>query len=198
MTDFVLTAPEIPLHLSVRSVDRLLDIDASPLAEPGIHPDVARAIRAEAAEHPRRSRFCIAVTVPAADLDRQSEVETAIQTHFREELAKYREELRTIAYKGRRTFAVALLAVGLLIAISEAVLLLGDGRLFSVLSESLIIVAWVSLWGPAETLLFARFPVLRQRDLANSLAIARVELKGNPQPSTASPPSCSTQPTLNH
>lgn len=171
---------EIALRLAVRSVDRLLDIDSSPLAGPGIHPEVARAIRAEAAEHPRRSRFRIEVAVPAADLGRQPEVETAIQTHFREELAECREELRSIAHKGRWTFALALLAVGLLIAVSEAVLLLGDSRLFTILSESLIIVAWVSLWGPAETLLFARFPVLRQRDLANALATARVMVKESP------------------
>jgi hypothetical protein len=172
--------PEIPLHLAVRSVDRLLDIDSSPLAGPGIHPEVARALRAEASEHHCRSRFRLEIAVPAADLGRQPEVETAIQTHFQEELAECREELRMLAYKGRWTFALALLAVGLLIAVSEAVLLLGDGRLFTILSESLIIVAWVSLWGPAETLLFARFPVLRQRDLANSLATARVVLKENP------------------
>lgn len=119
--------PEVTLHLAVRSVDRLLDIDSSPLAGPGIHPEVARAIRAEASEHKCRSPFHIEVTVPAADLDRQQEVETAIQTHFREELAECREELRMLAYKGRWTFALALLAVGLLIAVSEAVLLLGDG-----------------------------------------------------------------------
>ncbi len=149
------------------------------MAGPGIHPEVARAIRAEAAEHPRRSAFRIEITVPAADRGRQAEVETAIQAHFRSELAECREDLRTIAYKGRWTFVLALLAVALLIAISEAVLLLGDGRLFTILSESLIIVAWVSLWGPTETLLFARFPVLRQRDLANALAAASVKLTEN-------------------
>jgi len=169
---------EIRLNLAVRSVNRLLDLDSSPLCGPGIHPEVARAIRAEATEHPRRSVFRIEVTVPPEDLNRQKEVETAIQTHFREELAENEEELRTIGYKGRWTFLIAMAVVGLLIGISEAVLRLGEGRLVTVLSESLIIVAWVTLWGPAETLLFARFPVRRQRDLAKSLANARVELKG--------------------
>ena len=170
-------SPAIPLALAVRSVDRLLDLANTPLAGPVIHPEVARTIRAAATEHPRRSHFRIDVRVPAADLDRQNEVRTAIQTHFRGELAEAEDELRSIASKGRWTFLIALAVVALLIGISEAVRQLGEGRVVTVLSESLIIVAWVSLWGPAETLLFARFPVKRERDLARSLAAARVELK---------------------
>lgn len=170
-------SPEISLSLSVRSVEGLLDVEGSPLAGPRVHPDVARAIRAEAAEHPRRSRFRIEVGVPAGEHTRRAEVQTAIQTHFREELAENEDRLRTLGQKGVWSFLVAMLVVGLLIVISEAVLRLGQGRLVTVLSESLIIVAWVTLWGPAETLLFARFPIWRERDLARSLAVAKVELK---------------------
>jgi len=168
---------EIPLSLSVRSVEGLLDVEGSPLAGPRIHPDVARAIRAEAAEHPRRSRFRIEVRVPTGEHTRRADVQTAIQTHFREEQAEHEDHLRTLAQKGLWSFLVAMLVVGLLIAISEAVLHLGQGRLVTVLSESLIIVAWVTLWGPAETLLFARFPIWRARDLTRSLAGAEVVLK---------------------
>jgi len=169
-------SPEIPLSLSVRSVEGLLDVSGSPLAGPRIHPDVARAIRAEAAEHPRRSRFRIEVRVPTGEHTRRAEVQTAIQTHFREELAENEDHLRALGQKGLWRFLVAMLVVGLLIAISEAVLRLGEGRLVTVLSESLIIVAWVTLWGPAETLLFARFPIWRERDLVLSLAEAEVVL----------------------
>lgn len=165
------------LKVSVRSVDRLLDIDTSPLVGPGIHPEVARAIRAQGTEFPRGSQFEIEVVVPKDDLHRQKEVETAIRTHFEEELAELRDELKSIAYKGRWTFVLAMVAVALMISLSELVLLLGEGRLFSVLSESLVIIAWVSLWGPSENLLFARFPVIRQRNLARSLASASVSLR---------------------
>lgn len=170
----------VTLRIGVRSVDRLLDIDSSPLSGPGIHPEVARAIRAEATVFKRGSSFRIEVAVPAVDLARESEVATAIRTHFAEELAEARDELRAVSHKGRWTFGLALVAVAGIILFSEFVLLLGDGRLFEVLSESLIIVAWVTLWGPAELLLFARFPLIRQRNLADALSRASVTLVSEP------------------
>jgi hypothetical protein len=56
---------DIVLRVDVHSVDRLLDRDGSPLIGPRIHPDVARAIRADAAAYPKGSRFQIRVGVPA-------------------------------------------------------------------------------------------------------------------------------------
>lgn len=171
------TEKRITLKIPVRSVDRLLDVEGSPIAGPRIHPDVARAIRSSASEHPRKSTFQIEVVVPAGELARQREVETAVQSHFREELAEWNDELKSIGQKGRGAFVLALVAVALIITLSEAVLLLGEHRLFTVLSESLVIIAWVSLWGPAETLLFSRFPVIRQRNLARSIVAAPVVLR---------------------
>lgn len=168
--------PPAILHIAVRSVDRLLDIESSPLAGPGIHPEVARAIRAEATVFKRGTAFQIEVEVPEAETARQEEVATAIRTHFIEELAEVRDELRTVSHKARWTFALAFVAVALIIMLSEFVLLLGDGRFFEVLGESLVIVAWVTLWGPTEMLLFARFPLIRQRNLADALARAPVSL----------------------
>jgi hypothetical protein len=162
----------VDLRLEVRSVDELLDAAGSPLLGPRIHPEVARAIHAQAAGHPRGTRFRIEVVTPAGDSSRGAEVEAAIRTHFREEADDAEKELHELAHKGRWSFLIAILVVALFIGLSEAVLRLGEGRVVTVLSESLIIVAWVTLWGPAETLLFARFPVRRQRDLARSLAEA--------------------------
>ncbi len=166
------------LKLAVRSVDELLDVKASPLVDPRIHPDVVRVIHAQAVGHPRRTPFEIEVTVPPDDASRQAEVEAAIRRHFREEAADAGEELRELAQKGCWSFLIAMLVVAFFIGLSEAVLRLGEGRLVTVLSESLIIIAWVTLWGPAETLFFARFPVQRQRNLARTLAEAPVRLSG--------------------
>ncbi|RKT47558.1 hypothetical protein [Thiocapsa rosea] len=168
---------DIVLRFDVHSVDRLLDRDGSPLVGPRIHPEVARAIRADAAGHPKGSRFRITAGVPSGDLGRLGEVRVAIQSHFREECVDAEEEIRALAHKGRWTFLVAFLVVGLVILANEAIVYWFDGRFITVLSESLIIVAWVTLWGPAETLLFSHFPVRRARDLARSLASAVVTLE---------------------
>lgn len=169
--------PLVNLELEVRSVDEMLDAAGSPLVGPRIHPEVARAIQAQAAGYPRDAQFQINVTVPSPDGARQAEVEAAIRAHFRKEEADAVEELHELAHKGRWNILIALAVVALFIGLSEAVLRLGEGRVVTVLSESLVIVAWVTLWGPAETLLFARFPVLRQRNLARLLAGAVVALR---------------------
>lgn len=180
---------DIVLRFDVHSVDRLLDRDGSPLVGPRIHPEVARAIRAEAAGHPKGSRFRIRVGVPSTDLGRVNEARSAIQSHFGEECADAEKEIRALFYKGRWTFLVAFLVVGLVILANEAIVYWFEGRFITVLSESLIIVAWVTLWGPAETLLFSRFPARRARDLSRSLASAAVTLEAtamDPAPARAS------------
>jgi hypothetical protein len=70
---------DIVLRFDVHSVDRLLDRDGSPLIGPRIHPEVARAIRAETllfSHFPvRRARdltlalASAAVTLEATELD---------------------------------------------------------------------------------------------------------------------------------
>lgn len=169
------TTPKV-LPISVRSVDQMLDVEGSPLVGPRIHPDVASAIRSEASEHPRGSNYRIEIKVPAADVVRLPEVQTAIRAHFQRECTEAREELKSLREKGCWTFLVALGVVALLTVLSEGILKLGDARIFEILSESLVIVAWVTLWGPAETLLFSPFPFRRTRDLTQSLSTAEVAL----------------------
>lgn len=168
--------PQAVLKLDVRSVDRLLDLDDTPLADPAIHQEAARVLRSKAASCPSGSRFLLEINVPAEDLSRTDEVRTAIRTQFEEEATEAREELKELSRKGRWSFGIALLVVTVLVSLSEAIIHAWSGRFVHVLSESLIIVAWVTLWGPAETLLFARFPLGRQRQLAESLAQAEVRL----------------------
>lgn len=165
------------IALEIRSVDALLDADGSPLLEPRIHPEVARAIWHRAEHCLRGTPLEIEFCVPAADAGRGEAVTDAVRRHFLGEREEAEDELTELAHKGRWSFLIALLVVGVFIGLSEAVLRLGEGRLVSILSESLIIVAWVTLWGPAETLLFARFPAQRRRKLAGSLAAARVRLR---------------------
>lgn len=121
-------------------------------------------------------RFQVDVVVPAEDKNRQEEVQTAVRTQFHEEYIEARKELRAIYQKGWWSFLKALAVVAALIMLSEAILSLGSARLLTALSKSLVIVAWVVLWAPAETLIFAPFSVRRKRERAKALAWADVEL----------------------
>lgn len=167
---------EYLLVLDVRSVDRMLDIGGSPLSGPGLHPEVARALGSQAAECPKRASYRIEVRVPESDLSRTDEVRRAVRAHFRDEYSEALTELRDINTKGRWSFLLAFAVVAVLVFASEAVLSLGQTRFVTIVSESLIIVAWVALWGPAETLLFSGFPARRKRDLALAVSEAPVVL----------------------
>ncbi len=131
---------------------------------------------AAATHRSKGSRFRIRVDVPSDDVGRVNEVRHALQSHYRAESADAEGEIRGLAYNGRWTFLVAFLVVGLVILVNEAIVTWFEGRFITVLSESLIIVAWVTLWGPAETLLFSHFPARRARDVAGALASAAVTL----------------------
>jgi hypothetical protein len=51
-----------------------------------------------------------------------------------------------------------------------------QGRFEKYLSESLIIIGWVTLWNPIQLLLFDHFPIRRRRNLAGARARSRVLL----------------------
>jgi len=164
------------IRLAVRSVDALLDGEGSPVVEPRIHPDAAEAIWTEAVRAKNAGAFEICLTVPAADEARIPEAAAAIHHHFQRRGEDLGEELREIFREGRRSLAIGLLVVAGLIAASEGLLYLNASRLMYVLSESLIIIAWVALWHPAELLLYAHFPVRQQKKTAQALARAAVRL----------------------
>lgn len=171
-----ISSKEIRLSLDVRSVDRLLNLADTPLTQPGLHPEAAHVLRVQASGFPKCTRFQVDVVVPAEDIGRQQEVQTAVRTQFHEEYIEARKELRAIYQKGWWSFLKALAVVAVLITLSEGMLTFRNGRLFTALSKSLIIVAWVVLWAPAETLIFAPFSVRRKRERAKALAWADVEL----------------------
>ena len=170
---------ETTLKLRVGSVEQFLDFGGSPMLEPRIHPQAAKAIWCEALQQASCNRFLIEVTAPPEDLGRGAEVSEAIHHHFFWQTQEANEELHEIFREGRLGLLLGLIVVALLLAGSEAVLLLGRGRLLTTLSESMIIAAWVAIWRPAELLLYSHLPVRRRRNLARALAQAGVVLRSS-------------------
>jgi len=168
---------EATLKLEVRSVKQLLDHDGSPLVEPRIHPDVAEVLWSDALESAKSERFRIEITAPFVGSEQEAEVREAIRYHYAWDAKKAREEIEETLRDGRKSLAVGLLVVFLLLAISEAILVFGSGRFATAISESLIIFAWVAIWSPAELLLYAHIPIRRRRKLALKLAESEVVVR---------------------
>jgi len=174
--DFMPDSTTASIRLSVRSVDALLDAEGSPLLEPRLHPEFAAAVWSEALQKKTPAAFQLELTVPPPDLERQSEVAEAVRFHFGKRQQEFAEELRALFQDGRRSLIIGMLVVALLLTLAEAIPYLWERRLAYAVSESLIIVAWVVLWHPAELLLYAHFPVRRHLKLAGQLAAAKVSL----------------------
>ncbi len=169
-------ADSMKISFGVRSVEFLLDIEGSPLVLPRVHPDVARWIYEEASDLPRHALPEIVISVPPEDLGKQKEVEQAVHSHFQFQARDTGIELRDTLNKGWLSLLVALLLVLALILAAEFMQRFGDGYLNVLLRESLIIIGWVTLWVPVETLLFEHFPIRRKRNLSQKLAQASVRL----------------------
>jgi len=114
---------------------------------------------------------------PPHDLPRGSEIETAIHAHFAAETADAGYELRETLRRGGYSLLLALLVVASLVMFAEWLQVLGQGRLYKYLGESLIIIGWVTLWTPIELLMFDHFPIRRRRNLARALARSRIVLE---------------------
>lgn len=157
-------------------MDQLLDIEGSPLTAPRIHPEAAHALYFDAKKLGANKDFQIEVTVPSAELHRGAEVETAVRTHFLTEESDAGSELLTALRRGWLSLLFALMVVAAMVVLSEWLQTLGTGRIYSLLGESLVIIGWVTLWMPAETLLFEQFAIRHRRALARSLGRAEVKL----------------------
>lgn len=170
-----------PIRLTVRSVNGLLDVEGSPLAEPRLHPEFAHAVWSKALQSKSGTNFHLELAVPAEDRHRVAEVRDAVRTHFQHKQGEYAEELRALYQDGRRSLVIGLLIVALLLTLAEGIVYVSERRLAYALSESLIIFAWIVLWHPGELLLYAHFPVRRHLNLARELSTARIALAGPEQ-----------------
>lgn len=167
--------PPATLTLPVRSLARLLDDGGSPLVRPRIHPDAAAALLDAAADHPADAGYRIEVRAPA-DPSMAGDVGAAVRSHFEIEAGHVARELEDVIRQGVKSLLIAMFIVAALFAAVEWLHALGERRFQRLLIESLIIISWVTLWIPVESLLFQNFSLRRRRKVLRALARAEVEV----------------------
>ncbi len=165
------------IRVEVRSLDRLLNPEASPFPGPRLDPAAGERILNMVRSSPKATSFMVEFTVPATDLGRENELHKALDILAREAMEDAEKELREIYRNGRVSLFVGFLAVAVLLGITELLGLVGgDSTTVKAITESLVIVYWVILWRPAELLLYDHFPARRRRRAARALARADVHL----------------------
>lgn len=170
------TSSASTVSVEVVSVDLLLDRDNTPFTAAGLHADVASHILEHARHFPVRSNFRINVSVPEQDMVHAEEVQLAIHHHFKTAEIHASRELGEIWRDGRIATMIGLLFMSSLLLIGQLVTSITGDEISRLVTESMTVFGWVSMWRPAELLLYDHWPVRRNRILARQLAKAEVVL----------------------
>jgi hypothetical protein len=172
-------AHSTPIELSLHTLAQLFNsLDPSPFRDRDLDPQAAQYIIEEAEDRPHEGLLSVLIHVPASDFTAASVVSSAMQRYFT--LCRHSEErkLRRIFREGRFALLVGLIAVVLIVALVNLLSgLVPEGSPLRGVVESLVILAWVVLWRPAELLLYDWWPVRKRINLFRRLEAAHVQVK---------------------
>jgi hypothetical protein len=166
-----------PLFLRVTCIDLFLEKASSPILEPGLHPESAESLLRLADDFDPRNGYEIVLEVPAEDMDRGEEVRVGVQNWSKNQAKQVSQNIRSTIRKSVKAVSLALLLVAGLLVMVEWLKLLGEGRLYTLFGESVIIIAWVSLWVPVETLLVEPIHLRRRKHMFNAISRANLRLE---------------------
>lgn len=159
---------EIELHL--QRLEQLFEsLDPAPFHAKALDRDAEAYLLESAGEHPARQLFNITIHAPMDLADHTDDIASAIHAHFALALQQAERRHR----HRRRIGGIALLAGAVTLALA---LLLRSwvetigGPLGEVLAEGLLILAWVALWRPFETIGFDSWESREQRRLLSALS----------------------------
>ena len=158
------------IELRIQTLDQLFDsLDPAPFHAKALDRNAEAYLLESTAEHGARQSLTIAIHAPPQLATHFDDIVTAIHEHFAlahqqaERRHRYRRRIGRIALSaGLATLSIALLLRRLVEDIGGAI---GD-----VLAEGLLILAWVALWRPIETIGFDSWESREQRRLLATLS----------------------------
>ena len=168
------------VEIQVEEIGQLFNmLDPFPFRERDLDKDAEEYIVSWAREFPRNHDLRILVHMPKAEAESPAarDLAQALARYFQYRAETTSRDLRELFRIGRRSLAIGLAVLALcVIAGRVAVRAWGEGELGSFLSESLLLLGWVSNWRPIEIFLHDWWPIARRRDLYHRPAAAKVEL----------------------
>lgn len=158
------------IELRIQTLDQLFDsLDPAPFHAKALDRNAEAYLLESAAEHSARQPLSIEIHAPPQLAMHFDDIVTAIHEHFAlahqqaERRYRYRRRIGRIALSaGLATLSIALLLRRLVESIG--------GPFGDVLAEGLLILAWVALWRPIETIGFDSWESREQRRLLATLS----------------------------
>jgi len=152
-------------------------LDPSPFREKELDAAVDEYIIGSAEDlGGRPMRLVVLLSEPELQLTRSDDIVDSIRNHFvwreQAELRRLHSELR----RGRRSLLIGL-AFLVMCQILRQVLPLPDEGAGRIVSEGLLIVGWVAMWGPLDIFLYGWWPIATRRRLFKQLASIDIEVR---------------------
>lgn len=170
---------DILIELSLNKIGQLYNsFDPSPFHEKELDSDadayIVSAVREIGADKPIK----LVIDLPPEELKAPgaADIERAIRNHFGYRLQTARRDLRHELQRGRTSLFIGLAFLAACMAGREVALTFVPSAIQRILSEGLLIIGWVAMWGPLEVFLYGWWPIIGRRRILERLAVIDVEL----------------------
>lgn len=166
------------VEVRVKHLDQLFNvIDPAPFLDKALDPEAVAFIIDAAEEAPQHAALALTVHLDAG-AGAVEHVPDAIRNFFAWRADRAAHELRQLRARGRQSLVIGLIFLAICLGLAEFVARTGtEGPIRGVLREGLIIVGWVALWRPLDTLLYEWWPIRRRERLLRRLATAEVTVR---------------------
>ena len=168
------------IELRIDRLEQLFDsLDPAPFHSKSLDPNADAYLRDSAGEHSSLDHLSISIHGPATLANCVDDIALAIHSHYK--LASQQAERRH--KRRRRVGRVALVTGSVILAVAlflRTWVKTIEGSFGEVLAEGLLILAWVALWRPIETIGFDSWESREERRLLTALSrvpVRFVELK---------------------
>jgi hypothetical protein len=170
----------ILIEISLNQVAQLFNsFDPSPFHEKDLDDEAERYIFTAVRELGADKRFKLVIYLPsdAAESAAAKTIEPAIRNHFLYKLQTARRDLRHELLRGRTSLLIGLVFLAACMGAREYALTLVPSALQRILSEGLLIIGWVAMWGPLEVFLYGWWPISGTCRILERLAVLDVEVR---------------------
>jgi hypothetical protein len=170
----------ILIEINIRQIAQLFNsLDPSPFQERELDDEADRYIFTAAREIGADKPFKLVIHLSgeATNEPGAAAIEAAIRSHFLYRLQTARRDLRHELRRGRMSLAIGLAFLIVCMAARELAPALWPSALQRILSEGLLIIGWVAMWGPLEIFLYGWWPIAGTCRILERLAGLDVDLR---------------------
>jgi hypothetical protein len=170
----------ILIEINLRQVSQLFNsFDPSPFHEKDLDDEADRYIFTAAREIGADKPFKLVIHLPteAAHSPEARAIQPAIRGHYLYRLQTARRDLRHELQRGRTSLAIGLGFLAACMVGREFALWWVPSAVQRILSEGLLIIGWVAMWGPLEVFLYGWWPIAGTCRILERLAELEVEVR---------------------